>query len=467
MESLAVELFKINAIKFGDYKTKVGLYTPVYFDLRVIISYPALMESLVQLMMEKIDIKNSKLVCGVPYTALPIATIISLKSKLPMVMRRKEAKSYGTKKLIEGVFSDGDSCLIIEDVVTSGSSILETVKDLKASGIVCSDAIVLLDREQGGKAFLAENGIIMHSILTMTELMRILFKRGFITAEIKATVDDYIASNKVKSESVAISLKEDRLKLSYIDRLQYAKNNVAKDLLSIMAKKQTNLCVAADLTIAADVLNLAEQVGPYICCLKTHIDIIEDFHPNFVRRLQEIAEMYEFILMEDRKFADIGKTVQMQYSKGVFNISSWATLVTVHSIFGKGVLDAISEVDLDRRRGVFLLAEASASGTLIDEKYTGETLKIASEYDDLIVGIVCQSPLFRDKPGFLQLTPGVQVGETEDNLGQQYNSPEKVIVEKGGDIAVVGRGITQSQDMRNEAKKYKDLLWAAYLKRIS
>ncbi|KAL3271881.1 hypothetical protein HHI36_022351 [Cryptolaemus montrouzieri] len=199
MESLAMELSKINAIKFEDYKTKVGLYNPVYFDLR---------ESLVQLMMEMIDIKNSKLVCGVPYTALPIATIISLISILPMVMRCKEAKSYGTKELIEGIFSDGDSCLIIEDVVTSGSSILETVEDLKASGIVCSEAIVLLDREQGGKAFLAENGIKRHSILTITELMRFLFKRGFITAEIKATVNDHIACKKMKSENVTISMKE-------------------------------------------------------------------------------------------------------------------------------------------------------------------------------------------------------------------------------------------------------------------
>ncbi|KAL3271880.1 hypothetical protein HHI36_022350 [Cryptolaemus montrouzieri] len=179
-----------------------------------------------------------------------------------------------------------------------------------------------------------------------------------------------------------------------------------------MAKKQTNLCVASDITIAADILNLAEK-------------------------------------------------------QGCFQISSWATLGAVRSIFGERVLDAINEVDLDIRKDVFLLAEANASGTLIDEKYTRETLKIASEYDDLIVRIVGQSPLFRDKPGSLQLTPEVRVGETEDNLGQQYNSLEKVIVEKGGNIAVVGREITQSQDMRNEAKKYKDLLWAAYLKRIS
>lgn len=103
-----------------------------------------------------------------------------------------------------------------------------------------------------------------------------------------------------------------------------------------MATKQTNLCLAADVTNGTDLLNLAERVGPHICLLKTHVDIIEDFNDNLVKCLQAIATSHNFMLFEDRKFADIGKTVEYQYTKGIYAISSWANVVTAHSVTGKG-----------------------------------------------------------------------------------------------------------------------------------
>lgn len=233
-----------------------------------------------------------------------------------------------------------------------------------------------------------------------------------------------------------------------------------------MFEKQTNLCLAADLIDATDILNLAEQTGPYIALFKTHIDIVENFNDDFIKHLKEIAKRHNFLLFEDRKFADIGKTVEYQYSKGLYKISSWASLVTAHSVIGKSVLDAIKQSPGLQERGVFLLAETSAAGNLINESYTKASLELTEDYDSLITGIVCQSSRFVDKPGFIQLTPGVQLNSSGDNLGQQYNSPECVILERGADVAVVGRGITQASDPASAAENYKKLLWDAYLKRI-
>uniref|UniRef100_A0AAR5QCB6 Uridine 5'-monophosphate synthase n=1 Tax=Dendroctonus ponderosae TaxID=77166 RepID=A0AAR5QCB6_DENPD len=422
-------------------------------------------KTLANLLVETIKgVKGVDILCGVPYTALPIATAVSLQTGLPMVMRRKEAKDYGTKKLIEGVFNAGDQCLIIEDVVTSGSSILETVKDLQNEGLKCSDAIVLLNREQGGAGILQKNGIKMHALLTLSQLMDYLFKANCIDVQVVEKVKQYLAENQVPSIPTPTV---DRRKLSFLDRAQLAQNPVAKRLFEIMASKQTTLCLAADLTDATEILNLAEKVGPYICALKTHIDIVDDFSINLIDPLKEIANRHNFILFEDRKFADIGNTVQLQYSKGLYKISSWASLVTAHSVFGKGVLDAIQGAPGSEEKGVFLLAEASATGSLITDAYTKSTLKLTAEYPKLIAGVVCQNPLFLDNPALIQLTPGVKIAQTSDHLGQQYNSPESVVTEKGADIAVVGRGITEATDPVAAAKRYQTLLWDAYLSRIN
>lgn len=412
------------------------------------------------------QIKSYKLFCGVPYTALPIATVMSLKTGIPMVMRRKEAKDYGTKKLIEGKYKDGDSCLIVEDVITSGSSIFETVKDLKNAGLDVSSAVVVLNREQGGERILNDNGIKVYCLLTITKLMKLLFDAKCVDQGIVDKVHNYLKESQVDSSVIKCAkITSNRLKMSFSDRANNCNNSISKKLFEIMSLKHSNLCVAADVTSATKLLQLAERLGPHICVLKLHVDIIEDFSQDFVGKLQKIAQTHNFLLMEDRKFADIGKTAQLQFSKGLYQISNWADLITAHSLPGKGLIQALNEAE-GKERGIFLLAEMSSSGNLCDESYCESSLKLAREFSHSITGIVCQSPKFLESPALIQLTPGIQLDNAGDNLGQQYNSPECAVLDKGADIGVVGRGITASENLVSAAEKYKKLLWNAYLRRI-
>lgn len=461
MRSFAEELYKIGAVKIGEFITKMNIPTPIYIDLRLIVSFPKLIELVSDIMVEYLKrMPQFDIICGVPYAALPLASALSSKLNIPMVMRRKEAKSYGMRKMIEGVYKEGDRCLIIEDVVTSGSSILETFRDLKEVGIECSHTLILMDRQQGGTSNLIKEGITMHSLLDMAHLLKYLKEANYIDSLVVDKVTNYMATTQIDLSSTTIP-SLNRLNLPYTERIPYAENCIAKELFQIMVKKQTNLCIAADVTKSADLISLANQTGPHICLFKTHIDILDDFHVDVISTLQEIAAKHNFLLFEDRKFSDIGKTAQMQYCNGMYKIKSWAKVITAHSLAGAGMLDALKQCD----NGVFLLAEISTSGSITDNNYATKTTKLASQYPDLITGLVCQSPLFLSEPGFIQLTPGVQLDVAGDGLGQKYNTPSAVI-EKGADIAVVGRGITQSSEPGVAAEKYKRLLWDAYLKRV-
>lgn len=163
------ELYAIGAIKHGNFTLKSGIQSPIYLDLRLIVSYPHILKMISALMWEKIQHLSFDRICGVPYTALPIATCLSVQYDLPMVLRRKEVKDYGTKKMIEGV--PGQTCLIIEDVITSGMSISETITPIQEAGMQVHDIVVVVDREQGGRQRIEAQGFRLHSLFTLTQLL--------------------------------------------------------------------------------------------------------------------------------------------------------------------------------------------------------------------------------------------------------------------------------------------------------
>jgi uridine monophosphate synthetase len=197
-ERLLIRLYQIGALKFGSFKLKSGQISPIYFDLRVIVSYPDVLQLMADCMWQLLDSTSAQFdfICGVPYTALPIATAMSLSYNKPMIMKRKEAKDYGTKKMLEGVFKAGDSCLIIEDVITTGGSILETAEALEQEDIKVNHIIVCINREQGGSENVQQKGYRVTSLYTVTEVLSLAHRSGFITDRQCADIMGYILHNQ-------------------------------------------------------------------------------------------------------------------------------------------------------------------------------------------------------------------------------------------------------------------------------
>lgn len=191
-KSLILDLYAIEAIKFGSFTLKSGLESPIYIDLRLIISYPQLMKKFSAALNKLIAPLSFDILCGIPYAALPITTALSLEGNHPMIMCRKETKDYGTKKLIEGKFEKGQTCLLIEDVITSGASIMETTAALRKQDLEINDAIVLLDREQGGKEKLKENSIELRPLISVFDLLKVLFYDKKISEETFKKVNEFL-----------------------------------------------------------------------------------------------------------------------------------------------------------------------------------------------------------------------------------------------------------------------------------
>ncbi len=207
---LAQMLFDLGAVQFGNFTvSESAVSSPIFVNPKVLISNPTALSVAAKLMQQEINLAQSlrrarvhsfNSVAGVPVGGLILASAYSLETSTPMIYARIRPEGTG-KRGIEGRFTKGDTVLIIDDLITRGSSTLETAALLEENGLKVKDVIVLIDREHGAAERLRQHGYNLMSILKLDVMLTHYVSKGLISEDTYRTCAEYLRSKQVENHN--------------------------------------------------------------------------------------------------------------------------------------------------------------------------------------------------------------------------------------------------------------------------
>ena len=398
-----------------DFVLKSGTVSPFYINLRSLVSFPDVMSLIAHELWKHATCDLEEVpdfIVGVAHGAVPIATVMSTYYRVPMLSVQKDSKAYGASQPIEGKYSRGQSCIVVEDVVNTGSSLIRCKSTLEACGIRVIKEICIVCRGEYACSSLLCCGEGDGDIFT--------WRCGRT-----GRVIQYPTSSA--TSSVVTNLDAEGPSKMLRDKI----------------KKKGRLCVAADYRNAKDILSLADDVGPYISVFKVHADTVVDNSEAFRNKLREKALIHDFFIMEDRKIADIGMIARMQ-----LETYSWAHLVTVHALAGPSIFTALAPVIISKFTniiGIVVVVEMSCKGALGDARYFNLATNCAENAKSIVAAVVAQQ-----RYGSLPLMmPGVGTGDAHGQRARPYTDDSL----NCADIVIVGRAITGSENPKRACKE--------------
>ena len=196
VKDFATFLHQKEAIKFGDFTLSSGKKSSYYVDLRLTPSYPhifrMMIKQLQQLISDKIGFDNFDTIASIPTGGLVVASALAYDSLKPLIYVRNKPKEYGTSKNVEGHTSNGMKVLMIDDVATTGGSMLNGIKFLKEEGVDITDAFVIINRMEGADSQLKSHGVKLHQLTTILEIATVLHKTNSISDDVFEKVKNQV-----------------------------------------------------------------------------------------------------------------------------------------------------------------------------------------------------------------------------------------------------------------------------------
>jgi uridine monophosphate synthetase len=499
-----------NVLVFKPYTLKNGSRSEYYFNIKNVYSNNTLMESITDVIVSKINKLNTlntlnvnvniQHIVGVPYGALPIATLISSRLNKSLLFVRKETKLYGVQnnnnnnKVIEGKFQLGDEVILIEDVCTTGSSIIETVKKLENVGVIVSGIIVLFDRETSALTDLQSKlKIPIESVLKISKLINYYsvkkmineFDLGKLISSLAIDKKNYI---NLKNSILYKEKQNDKHILSVKNYDYIFERKFSFLMMGIIIYKKTPLCLSLDVSEWNKAKKILDIAGPYICMVKLHCDLFIDIDcvDTFIKELRDLARKHTFLIMEDIKVGDVDKITYNKLTNGFYKINEWANLVTIQGLNAIGCYkyycdkngidiktddetddesekenedeeDKEEEAEInseDYFNNFCLVSDMNQTETLLDNNYKQECVNILNNNKSFSECVISQNGTkIVDR---IKLTPGIHLEEMDKIGSRCYRNIKTALCEDKNHIIIVGNGILKHYKEDKSSEKNKD-----------
>ena len=199
VKEFATFLYKNGIIQFGNFTLTSGKNSSYYIDLRLVPSYPhqfrKMIKNLQNLIIEKTGLDNFDSLVSVPTGGLVVASALAIEVIKPLIYVRNKPKEHGTTKSIEGKTSAGMKVVMVDDVATTGTSVLNGINQLKESGLLISDVYVIINRLEGADKALDDMGVQIHQLTDILEITNILFKEKLVSEEMLEKIKNQVNQN--------------------------------------------------------------------------------------------------------------------------------------------------------------------------------------------------------------------------------------------------------------------------------
>tara|TARA_B100000787_G_scaffold168197_1_gene156487 strand:- start:1765 stop:2922 length:1158 start_codon:yes stop_codon:yes gene_type:complete len=345
-DKLIIDLYNKNCLQFGEFKLKSGKTSPIYINLKNVISYPYILNTIVELLYEKIKLIDYTHVLGIPYGAIPFASVLSSKYNIPMLMMRKEMKKYGLKKLIEGEYTPESKLIVLEDTITTGSSLHSFIEQLETINLKPVSVITICDRRTEFK--LLSNYTVL-SLFTIDDIVRVLYKHKLIETKIYREL--YSGENPTK-----------------IPFIPNNPINISK-VIDIITLKQNQMCYIVEYTDYELLEDFVENNYNKFCVLKIYSNTIENFTPEKGRRLKTLALKYNFLIYDGYNFNTSKNTF---FNELTLNnkFYEWVDIINVTFHHDDEVFKTIKFINHTQNKNIAVVYEGLESTTKIKHLLT-------------------------------------------------------------------------------------------------